>query len=133
MSGRSFHSEGGKALAQLPREAVGAPFLEALKTRWHGALDSLAGGWQSAHKRELELVGFKVPSNPDYSMIFLIHLDTRPGRFKLGMQLHPLMVHRPEFMLYEPPPQKLNSCIFLLHFSEQQSRCRVQNQCKSPL
>ena len=32
--------EGGEALAQLPREAVGAPSLEALKARLDGALGS---------------------------------------------------------------------------------------------
>ena len=69
MSGRSFHSEGGKALAQLPREAVGAPFLEALKARLNGALGSLscwvalpmAGGWNR--------IISKVPSNLSHSLI----------------------------------------------------------------
>ena len=60
-----LHSE---ALAQLPREAVGAPSPEALKAGLDGALGSLscwvalptAGGW--------DWVGFEVPSNPNYSM-----------------------------------------------------------------
>jgi len=33
-----LHSESGEALAQLPREAVGAPSLEALKARMYGTL-----------------------------------------------------------------------------------------------
>jgi len=40
MLGISFYSEGGEALAQLPREAVGAPSLEPLKARLDGALGS---------------------------------------------------------------------------------------------
>ena len=37
-----LHSEGDEALAQLPREAVGAPSLEALKARLGEALGSLS-------------------------------------------------------------------------------------------
>jgi len=57
-------------VAQLPREAVGAPSLEVLKARLDGALGSLswwvaamttAGGWNQ--------MIFKVPSNPSYSII----------------------------------------------------------------
>ena len=36
-----LYSESGEALAQLPREAVDAPFLEVLKARLDGALGSL--------------------------------------------------------------------------------------------
>jgi len=36
--------EGGEALAQLPREAVGAPSMEAFKARLDGAL----GSWVAA-------------------------------------------------------------------------------------
>ena len=39
-------SDGDKALAQLPREAVGAPSLEAIKSRLDGALGSLS--WEAA-------------------------------------------------------------------------------------
>jgi len=42
-----LHSESGEALAQLPREAVGAPSLEALKARLDGALGNLSW-WESA-------------------------------------------------------------------------------------
>ena len=35
-----IYSEGGEAVAQLPREAVGAPSLEVLKARLDGALGS---------------------------------------------------------------------------------------------
>jgi len=38
--------EGGEALAQLPREAVGAPSLQVLKARLDGALGSLSWWWQ---------------------------------------------------------------------------------------
>ena len=64
------YSEGSEALAQLPREAVGAPSLEALRARLDGALGSLscwvaalpmAGGWGC--------VGFKVPSSQSCFMI----------------------------------------------------------------
>ena len=40
MLGRNLYSE-GKALAQLPREVVGDPSLEALRARLDGALGSL--------------------------------------------------------------------------------------------
>ena len=51
--GKFFHHEGSEAMAQLPRETVGAPSLEALKPRLDGALGSLscwvalpmAGSW----------------------------------------------------------------------------------------
>jgi len=60
-----FHWEGSEALAQLPREAGGAPSLEVLEARLDGTLGSLswhgAGGWGC--------VGFKVPSNPSCSVI----------------------------------------------------------------
>jgi len=36
-----LYSEGGEALAQLPRETVDALFLEVLKARLDGALGSL--------------------------------------------------------------------------------------------
>ena len=42
-----FNSDGSETLAQLPREAVGAPSLEALKTRLDGALGSLSW-WEAA-------------------------------------------------------------------------------------
>ena len=50
MRGEILYSEGGEALTLLPR-AAGAPFLEVLKARWDGALDSLswwgaASPWQ---------------------------------------------------------------------------------------
>ena len=57
-------------MAQLPREAVGAPSLEVSKARLDGTLGSLswwvatlltAGGWN--------WVGFKAPSNLSHSMI----------------------------------------------------------------
>jgi len=50
------HSEGGDALDRLPKEAVGAPSLQAFKARLDVALGSLgcwlatlhiAGGWNS--------------------------------------------------------------------------------------
>ena len=37
-----LYSEGGEALAQLPREAVDAPSLEAFKIMLDGALGSLS-------------------------------------------------------------------------------------------
>ena len=64
-----IYSGGGEALAQLPREAVGAPSLEELKARLDGALGSLscwvadlpmAVAW-------IEMV-FKVQSNPNHSV-----------------------------------------------------------------
>ena len=39
--GEVFHREGGEALAQLPKEAVGAPSLEVFKARLDGTLYSL--------------------------------------------------------------------------------------------
>ena len=41
-SEKMFYSEGDEALAQLPRQAVGAPPLEAFKARLDGALGSLS-------------------------------------------------------------------------------------------
>jgi len=38
--GGIFHMEGGEALAQLPREAVGAPSMKVLKAGLDGALGS---------------------------------------------------------------------------------------------
>ena len=54
-----FHSEGGEALAQLPKELVGAPSLKALKASWRGGLGRLkgGGGGSPAHGREVELDG----------------------------------------------------------------------------
>ena len=49
------HLSGSEALAQLPREAVGAPSLEVLKARLDGALDILSCWGQPAHGREWEL------------------------------------------------------------------------------
>jgi len=55
---------------RLPREAVDAPSLEVFKARLDGAFSNLvwrevplpmAGGWK--------WVGFKVPSNPNLSVI----------------------------------------------------------------
>lgn len=37
----SFHDESSEVLVQLPRGAVGTPFLEALKAGLNGALGSL--------------------------------------------------------------------------------------------
>ena len=54
MSEGILYSEGGEAVAQLPREAVDTPSLEVFKARLHGALGSLSwwvvalpieGGW----------------------------------------------------------------------------------------
>ena len=42
-----FYSEGGEALAQLPREAVGAPSLEVFKARLSLSLGSLSW-WRAA-------------------------------------------------------------------------------------
>ena len=53
----------------LPREAVGAPFLEVLKTRLDGALGSLSWWWQPCPQQELGMVGFAVPSRPTHSLI----------------------------------------------------------------
>ena len=62
--------EGGRRWPRLPRAAVGAPSLAGLKARLDGALGNLgwgevalpgAGGWN--------LVGFKVPSNPNQSIV----------------------------------------------------------------
>jgi len=41
-----IYSGGGEALAQLPREAVGAPSLEVLKARLDGPWAASSGGWQ---------------------------------------------------------------------------------------
>jgi len=50
-----MYSEGSEALAQLPREVVGAPSLEVLKARLDGALGSLSWWGNRAHGRGLEL------------------------------------------------------------------------------
>ena len=50
-------------LAQLPREAVGAPSLGALKARLDGALGSRAGGGQPCTWQGWVWVRFKLPSN----------------------------------------------------------------------
>jgi len=57
------YSEGSEARAQLPREAVGAPSLEALRARLDGALGSLVlASGSHAHGRGLELMTFITPS-----------------------------------------------------------------------
>ena len=54
----------------MPREAVGAPSLEAFKPRLDGALGSLSC-WVAALPMEgvWNWIGFMVPSNPNHSMI----------------------------------------------------------------
>jgi len=47
----------------LPSEAVCAPSLEVLRTRWDGAPGSLSRREQPAHSRGWNGVGFKFPSN----------------------------------------------------------------------
>ena len=58
---KSFTQREVRRWHRLHREAVGAPFLEALKARLDGALGSLSwwvGGWRSpAHSREMGLSG----------------------------------------------------------------------------
>ena len=62
--------EGGEALAQLPREAVGAPSMEAFKARLDGALGKQSW-WVVAlpMARDWKSMIFKVPSNPSHSVI----------------------------------------------------------------
>jgi len=61
----------------LPREAVGVPSLEAFKARLDGVWSTV--GWQ---KRSLRMAGgwnwiiYKVPSNPNHSVILLPSPDT---------------------------------------------------------
>ena len=64
---------------RLPREAVGAPSLEAFKSRLYGALGSLIW-WVSALSvtRGCSSVIFKVPSNPSHFMVVL-WLGARTG------------------------------------------------------
>jgi len=65
-----LHSEGSEALAQLSRGAVGAPSLEVLKAKLDGAPGSLSC-WVAAlpTAQGWNWVGFKVPSNPNHSVI----------------------------------------------------------------
>ena len=67
-----LYSESGEALNGLPREAVDTPSLEVYEARLDGALGNLvwwevslamAGGWNQ--------MDFKVPSNPNHSVIHL--------------------------------------------------------------
>ncbi len=58
-----------QTLAQLPRKAVGAPSLEALKARLDGAPGSLSWWGALPMAQGWDWVGFKVPSNPNHSMI----------------------------------------------------------------
>ena len=64
-----FQHEGGEALAQLPREAVGALSLKAFKARLDGALGSLSCWMALPMAGGLDWVGFKVPSNKSHSVI----------------------------------------------------------------
>ena len=52
---RRFFTESDEAMALLPREAVDAPSLEALKTRLNVVLGSLIWWGQPAHGRRLGL------------------------------------------------------------------------------
>jgi len=52
-----LYPEGGKALAQLLREAVGAPYLVALKARLDGPWAAWAGGGQPCPWQGLGLGG----------------------------------------------------------------------------
>ena len=65
-----LYREGGEALAQLPREAVDVPSLKVLKARLDTAPGRLSW-WEAALPMAwgLNWVGFKVPSNPNHSVI----------------------------------------------------------------
>jgi len=55
---------------RLPREVVDAPSLEVFKARLDGALSKWSSGRYSCPGQEgWNLMTFKVPSNPDHSMI----------------------------------------------------------------
>jgi len=56
------HSEGGEALAQLPREAVAAPSLAVFKARLDRA-PSTPGWWKGSLVPWNKII-YKVPSNP---------------------------------------------------------------------
>jgi len=76
---------------RLPREAVGAPSLEAFKVRLDGALGcliwwvvalSVAGGWN--------WLGFKVPSKVSHPTVLwhlLSSFQVRPQDFKIALGL----------------------------------------------
>lgn len=68
MSGEDFHCDGGKALARLPREAVGAPSLDVFKARLYGALGNDPAGSSPAHSWRSELGEFPDPfqAKPSY-------------------------------------------------------------------
>ena len=70
--GKCFTPEGSEALAQLPREAVDVPSLEAVRAGLHGALGSLSW-WGTAlpTAEECNWVGFKVPSSRSHSVTTL--------------------------------------------------------------
>jgi len=53
---------------QLPREAVAAPSLAGLKSRLDGALSAL-GWWKGSLPMVWNQMIFKVPSNPNHSLI----------------------------------------------------------------
>jgi len=68
---KNLYSEDAEALAQLPRGAVDAPFLEVLKARLHGALGSLIWGMgaspqQGGWNKKI----CKVPSKRSHSATF---------------------------------------------------------------
>jgi len=54
---------------QVAQRRCGAPFLEALKARLDGALDSLSWWGTALPTAGVGTVIFKVPSNPNYSLI----------------------------------------------------------------
>ena len=63
-----LYSEGGEALEQLPREAVGAPSLEVQgQVGWGPGQSELVGG-SPAYGTGWDWVGFVVCSNPSQSM-----------------------------------------------------------------
>ena len=65
-----FYSDGGEALAQLPKEAVGPPSLVALRPGLDGALGSLSWGVVSLSPVGCwSWEGSMVPSNPRHSLI----------------------------------------------------------------
>jgi len=66
----------------LPREAVVAPSLAVLKARLGGALSNL-GWWKMSLLTAgvWNQVSFKVPSNPNHSVVLYHDVGIQPGRF----------------------------------------------------
>ena len=62
-----FFTEWWGCRNRLPRDAVGAPYLEVLEAGLDGALGSLSWWGQPAHGRGWGWVGFEVSSSPSHS------------------------------------------------------------------